>query len=56
MLNVITCFIRMSESEDRNNINCYYDENPSQDQLERPPMVHLVELNWLGGERVQLLS
>ena len=55
MLNVITCFIRISETEDRNNINCYYDENPSQDQLERPPMVHLVELNWL-NVRVQVNS
>ena len=45
----------MSETEDRNNIDCYYDENPSQDQLERPPMVQLVKLNWL-SERVQVNS
>ena len=45
----------MSEDEDRNNIDCYCAENPPHDHLERPPMVQLVELNWL-NVRVQVNS
>ena len=45
----------MSEDKYRNNIDCYCAENPSHDHLERPPMVQLVELNWL-NVRVQVNS